>query len=176
MKMNLQLMSVLLAFGLSVGCAKKSTPSSASSKGSNSDTSSSGTNGSKNGTSTDDVSSKNGADLGIDTSKLPGIYFDYDQSSVNDDGRSKLQTIATALKGKKIKVTVEGHCDERGSNEYNLALGERRSQSVKSYLQKLGVSSDRVAAISYGEERPSVNSSEESGWSKNRRAELVIAQ
>ena len=171
MKMSLQLASVVLGLSLSMGCGKKATPSSTSSTGN-----AAGTSATNNGVSSEDASSGNSANGGFDASKIPVIYFDYDQASINDEGRTKLQTIATTLKGKKAKLTIEGHCDERGSNEYNLALGERRSQAVKSYLQKLGVASDHVAAISYGEERPAVNSAAESAWSKNRRAEIVVSQ
>jgi peptidoglycan-associated lipoprotein len=72
----------------------------------------------------------------------------------------------------EVNVTIEGHCDERGSDEYNLALGERRAKAVKSYLAALGIAPDRLSTISYGEEMPATVGRDESAWSKNRRAEF----
>jgi peptidoglycan-associated lipoprotein len=73
-------------------------------------------------------------------------------------------------------VQVEGHCDERGSIEYNLALGERRAQSVKNYLTQLGIEASRLSTISYGEEKPAVDGHDEAAWEKNRRAEFTLSQ
>jgi len=105
----------------------------------------------------------------------PDVYFDYDESSLSDDARAKLARNADLLKGQgQFLVTIEGHADERGTNEYNLALGERRSNAVRDYLGSLGVGGDRLRTISYGEERPVCTQSEESCWSQNRRAHMVI--
>jgi peptidoglycan-associated lipoprotein len=105
----------------------------------------------------------------------PDVYFEYDESSLSDDARGKLARNADLLKAQgQFLVTIEGHADERGTNEYNLALGERRSNAVRDYLGSLGVSGDRLRTISYGEERPVCTESEESCWSQNRRAHLVI--
>jgi peptidoglycan-associated lipoprotein len=105
----------------------------------------------------------------------PDIYFDYDESTLTDDTRDKLSRNADLLKSRtEFSVTIEGHADERGTNEYNLALGERRANAVRDYLGSLGVSGDRLRTISYGEERPVCTQTEESCWSQNRRAHMVI--
>jgi peptidoglycan-associated lipoprotein len=105
----------------------------------------------------------------------PDVYFDYDESTLTDDTRDKLSRNADLLKSNaQFLVTIEGHADERGTNEYNLALGERRANAVRDYLGSLGVATDRLRTISYGEERPVCTQSEESCWSQNRRAHMVI--
>lgn len=107
---------------------------------------------------------------------LETVYFDFDKSDLRQDARDVLSKNAEALL-KKIadaKVKIEGHCDERGSDEYNLALGERRAKSVAKYLTTLGIKANRISTISYGKEKPAVQGSDESAWSKNRRAEFVI--
>ena len=103
------------------------------------------------------------------------IYFDYDESSLSDDSRDKLARDADLLKSKpQFSVTVEGHADSRGTNEYNLALGERRANAVKEYLGSLGVAGERLRTLSYGEERGVCSEETESCWSQNRRSHLVI--
>lgn len=104
---------------------------------------------------------------------LNTVYFDYDKSNIRDDQKMSLDENAKKLRDYRPedKVMVEGHCDERGTVEYNLALGERRASSVKNYLTKAGIKKDRVETISYGKERPVAMGSDESAWSKNRRAE-----
>jgi peptidoglycan-associated lipoprotein len=110
--------------------------------------------------------------------KLPGfqtVYFDYDKSDIREDARPALRQNADKLNsGKFGVVTLEGHCDERGSAEYNLALGERRATSAKNYLVALGVDPNRVQTISYGKERPAVLGSDESAWAQNRRDVTAI--
>ena len=104
---------------------------------------------------------------------LETVYFDYDQSVIRDDQRATLGNNANAIKGMGLaKVTVEGHCDDRGSDEYNLALGERRANAVKQYLVDSGVTA-AVDTVSYGESRPAVQGSDDSAWRMNRRAEFV---
>lgn len=102
------------------------------------------------------------------------IYFDYDQATLNSEARSVLQKMAADIKNRTNKINIEGHCDERGSNEYNLALGESRARAVKDYLKKLGVSSDKINTTSFGEEKPADLGQGEGAWAKNRRAELVV--
>jgi peptidoglycan-associated lipoprotein len=103
------------------------------------------------------------------------VYFSYDESSLSDDSRTKLSRNADLLKAQmRLNMTIEGHCDERGTNEYNLALGERRASAVKSYLSSLGVTADRMRTLSYGSERPVCTEHEESCWSQNRRAHMII--
>ena len=103
------------------------------------------------------------------------VYFDYDESTLSDDTRDKLSRNADLLKGNpQFSVTIEGHADSRGTNEYNLALGERRANAVKDYLTSLGVDGSRLRTLSYGEERPVCTEDVESCWSQNRRGHMVI--
>lgn len=114
---------------------------------------------------------------GTSGSSLATVYFDYDSYTIRSDARESLKANAQWLKqSPKVRIQVEGHCDERGSTEYNLALGERRANAVKSYLSQMGVGGNRVSIISYGEERPANPASNESAWAENRRAEFVITQ
>jgi peptidoglycan-associated lipoprotein len=109
--------------------------------------------------------------------KIPGfqtVYFDYDQADIRDDARGALRSNADRLNAGGLgTVTVEGHCDERGSTEYNLALGERRANAVKRYLVDLGVPSNTLRTVSFGEDRPAVQGHDESAWRYNRRADFV---
>lgn len=101
-------------------------------------------------------------------------FFDYDRYNIRRDQRGKLDTVAECMKGNPApdQLTLEGHCDERGTEEYNLALGERRAEAVKRYLSNVGVDSAKLNTISYGESRPSAYGSNEESWSKNRRVEF----
>ena len=104
------------------------------------------------------------------------VYFAFDDYTLNADGQSKLTRLADKLKGSAgAVVQIEGHCDERGSVEYNLALGDRRAQSVKNFLSQLGVDAGRLSTISYGEEKPAADGHDEGAWSQNRRAQFVIS-
>lgn len=106
--------------------------------------------------------------------RLPVIYFGFDQDSLTETSRNDLKKVAGALRTlKTTELSIQGHCDERGSNEYNLALGDRRARSVRDYLVNLGVARNLLDTVSYGEERPADLGSNESAWAKNRRAELV---
>jgi peptidoglycan-associated lipoprotein len=103
------------------------------------------------------------------------VHFDYDAYNVTDEARSVLQRQAAWLqKYPSVRVTIEGNCDERGTREYNLALGARRANSVKEYLVSLGVSASRVDTISYGKERPICTESDEACWAQNRRGVTTI--
>ena len=103
------------------------------------------------------------------------VHFGYNEYSVQDEDKTTLQRQAAWLqKYPAVRVTVEGHCDERGTREYNLALGARRANAVKEYLVSLGVSSARVDTISYGKERPICTESDESCYSQNRRGVTTI--
>ena len=100
------------------------------------------------------------------------LYFSYDKSDVNSEGRMKIRTLAKLINDNDLNVRVEGHCDERGTREYNLALGEKRAKTVAELLIINGVSSDKIQTVSYGEEKPIVNGSNERSWSQNRRASV----
>jgi peptidoglycan-associated lipoprotein len=97
------------------------------------------------------------------------VFFAYDQSTISPEGQQILQRQSEWLKRySQVSVTIEGHCDERGTREYNLALGERRAQAVKNVLVALGISAGRIQTISYGKERPIVVGSDEAGYAQNR--------
>jgi peptidoglycan-associated lipoprotein len=103
------------------------------------------------------------------------VFFDFDQFSVRQDQRAVLDRQAAWLKKyPEVTVTVEGHADERGTREYNIALGNRRATAAKNYLVALGINPNRVQTISYGKERPAVAGSNEQAWSQNRRAVTVV--
>lgn len=105
---------------------------------------------------------------------LQPVYYDFDRSSIRSDARSALRKNAEWLKANPDeKVKIEGNCDERGSNEYNLALGQRRAASAKKYLVDSGISSRRISLISYGEEKPACRESNEDCWQENRRSDFV---
>jgi len=104
-------------------------------------------------------------------------YFDFDKSDIRSDAHSALTQTAGFLKSyPQVKVMIEGHCDERGSTEYNLALGDRRAQAAKDFLVSLGVASDRMQTVSYGKERPFCNEHTEACWQQNRRAHFAMAK
>jgi peptidoglycan-associated lipoprotein len=115
------------------------------------------------------------------SSEIQDAYFDYDKSDVRGDARDALTRDAAALKAilaefPNATITVEGHCDERGSAEYNIGLGDRRASSSKDFLVSLGVPENRLKTISYGKERPQCTESNESCWQKNRRAHFSPGQ
>ena len=106
---------------------------------------------------------------------LRTIRFDFDKYDIRDDQVPVLQSNASWLKAHSdLKVVVQGHCDERGTIEYNLSLGDRRARSVKKYLADLGVSEDRMRTVSYGKERPIDPGHDEDAWAKNRRGEFEL--
>lgn len=109
------------------------------------------------------------------------VFFDYDKSEVREDARATLQRDADALKSilndfPSAVISLEGHCDERGSAEYNIGLGDRRAAGVKEFLTQMGVPSDRIKTVSYGKEKPFCTDSNEECWQKNRRAHFVGVQ
>ena len=106
---------------------------------------------------------------------LEDVFFDYDKSVLRDEGRASLQKNAEWLKRwGSTRITVEGHCDSRGTAEYNLALGERRAGAARDYLISLGIAADRVLAVSKGKEQPFCREENESCWSQNRRGHFII--
>ena len=106
------------------------------------------------------------------------VYFDFDKSDLSPEAREALTKNAAVLQKSMpdVKIRIEGNCDERGSAEYNLALGERRAKSALQYLLTLGVKSDRLSIISYGKEKPAVEGSDETAWAKNRRDEFTVVK
>jgi peptidoglycan-associated lipoprotein len=111
----------------------------------------------------------------FESSLLKPIFFDYDKYDIRPADTEILKGNSALLKKfPNMKIQIEGHCDERGTNEYNLALGERRANSTKKYLTSLGITADRVSTISYGEEKPMDPAHNEEAWTKNRRAHFLI--
>ena len=105
------------------------------------------------------------------------VYFDFDKSNIREDQRERIEKNASFLKeDPAVKVRIEGNCDERGTNEYNMALGERRAISAKKYLSNLGVHEDRMHTISFGEEKPLLRGHDEYSWAQNRRDDFVIVR
>ncbi len=103
------------------------------------------------------------------------VFFEYDQATLTGESRNLLQKKAGFLKKHpEVQITIEGHCDQRGSSDYNLGLGQKRADSVKNYLQDLGIAGNRLATVSYGKEQPLEPDMNESAFAKNRRGHLVI--
>lgn len=108
---------------------------------------------------------------------LADVYFDYDQAALSDAARAILEKHALWMQThRSAKVTVEGHCDERGTTDYNLALGEQRARAARDYLVNLGVAGERITTVSYGKERPLDPASHEAAWAKNRRAHFLVSR
>ncbi len=108
---------------------------------------------------------------------LRDIYFDFDRYDVKAEDKPVLRAVADwMLENPDVKLVIEGHCDDRGTSEYNLGLGDRRAKSTKDYLITLGVPADRLQTVSYGEEKPLCTESTEECWAKNRRAHFVVLQ
>jgi peptidoglycan-associated lipoprotein len=109
--------------------------------------------------------------------RVRDVYFDYDMYDVRSDAVPVLQANADWLRAHpKANIVVEGHCDERGSAEYNLGLGDRRANSTRDYLLSLGISGNRIRTISYGKERPQCTEANEGCWQRNRRSHFVLAR
>ena len=133
-------------------------------------------------------SSSDGASVDSSTAEIQGgsqedlivnvgdrVFFGYNSSALDTDAQELLQDQAAWLKQySDVAITIEGHCDERGTREYNLALGEQRAQAVKNWLILLGIDTSRVSTISYGKERPAVVGSNDGAWSQNRRSVTIV--
>ena len=112
----------------------------------------------------------------VEAPRFGTIYFDYDQSFIRDDQRTAMNANAELLfRNQQLSVVLEGHCDERGTDEYNLALGQRRADAVRQFLIDYGIPAQRINTVSYGEQRPAVDGANESAWSKNRRCEFTVS-
>ena len=111
------------------------------------------------------------------TREVQDAFYDYDRADIRTDARDALSKTAQFLRSyPQIRVVVEGHCDERGSTEYNIALGDRRAEAAKTFLVSLGVAADRMQTVSYGKERPFCTESNEECWKQNRRAHFTMAR
>ncbi len=108
--------------------------------------------------------------------EVKDAFFDYDKADIRTDARDALSATAKFLNSNsQVKVVLEGHCDERGSTEYNLALGDRRAAAAKQFLVSLGITADRIETVSYGKEKPFCSASTEECWQQNRRGHFVIS-
>ena len=154
-----------------VGCATTETSSSAGSSGTGSEFR-------DDPLGSEDSRGVTGSDVGESAlgsvSALAPVYFEYDRFEIREDAKSALASNAKAIQENSGwgVITIEGHCDERGSEEYNIALGELRARAVKKYLSDLGVSSGRLDVVSFGEAKPAVMGHDESAWRYNRRSEF----
>lgn len=118
-----------------------------------------------------------GALAGGESSPLADVRFEYDSASLTDEARATLEKHALWLQGRRdARVTVEGHCDERGTVDYNLALGEQRARAARDYLVSLGVAAERLRVVSFGKERPLDPGRDEAAWAKNRRAHFAVSR
>ena len=123
----------------------------------------------------DELFSRTSLDELNSTSPLDPVFFNYDEADVLSDARAILQRNADWMnKWPSTQIMVQGHCDERGTNEYNLSLGDERASAVRDYLVSLGISGDRVATVSKGEEEPFCSDAHEGCWSRNRRGHFTV--
>ena len=170
------------AAGSSASESSAASSSTSSSSGSGSDSSSGSSSSSSSSTSTSDSTSGSDSSLTYDTNPQTAlikvgdrVHFDYDSAELDDDSRATLDRQVEFLnQNPSIMISIEGHCDERGTREYNLALGEKRASSVKDYLIASGVNSARISTVSYGKERPQVLGSNSAAWKMNRRSVTTI--
>jgi len=168
--MNRSLVLCLFAALLVAGCSKtkKDEPAATVDKGTGKDS------GAQTYAAGQDAAGKASALDNDPTLQVRVIYFDYDSSEIAPQYRGAVDAHAAFLaKNPGRTVTLEGHADERGSREYNLALGERRAQSVRNMMTLQGVAATQVRTTSYGEERPAAEGSDENAWSQNRRVEII---
>ncbi len=166
--------SVILVFFVAACATKpKDSADSSSTGANNSDSSVSSEDGTITETAGSGVVAGSQEDLIVNVGDR--VFFGYDSSDLDSDALELLQDQVAWLKqNSNVSVTIEGHCDERGTREYNLALGEKRAQSVKNYLIGLGINPDRVSTISYGKERPAVVGSNDGAWAQNRRSVTIV--
>ncbi len=126
------------------------------------------------GTEDDDLSAMSSLDDPTSLLSVRIIYFEYDSSDVKSEDRTTVEAHAAYLvENPSTIITLEGHADERGSREYNLALGERRAQTVQRQMTLIGASPDQIRTVSYGEERPAIDDHDDYSWSQNRRVEII---
>ena len=160
--------SLLIALAMA-GCASDKTKSPGTSEGGGKDgTAETSPSGDKSGSSATPLKGQKNAEL----LSQRRVYFAFDSSAIDDEGRAIIEAHAAQLANSQTKVTLEGNGDERGTREYNLALGERRAQSVERMMKVLGVAGNRIKVVSYGEEKGLCQEHNESCWRQNRRVEI----
>jgi len=169
------LASALLVFFLAACSTTPKDTADSSGSGSTSTSSDVSSSGETETESTESVSIEPGSQEDLIVNVGDRVFFNYDSAELDSDAQELLQDQVAWLKQySNVSVIIEGHCDERGTREYNLALGEKRAQSVKNYLINLGISADRVSTISYGKERPAVVGSNDGAWAQNRRSVTIV--
>lgn len=164
-KLRLSL-AIVVAMTVLAGCSSNKNADSGANAGANGGLNTGSTSGSAYG----DGSGSNGSDY-AQNGRI--VYFDFDRYTLNAEGQAVVDRSLSAIKAGS-QVRLEGHADERGTREYNLALGERRANAVAQYLEANGVAKSRIEIISYGKERPADNGHDESAWAKNRRVEVIL--
>ena len=170
--LNLIALSLVISTALIAGCAKRPATTAASAPA---PTGTAATTGSTGGAAATTPPARPSPKEFTAIPELKPIYFDFDKYDIRPGDAKVLDTNAQWLKSNAEQlVLIEGHCDERGTNEYNLALGERRAKSTMNYLVSQGVQAGRITIISYGEERPVCTQHNEECWSKNRRAQFLV--
>ena len=169
------LASALLVFFLAACSTTPKDTADSSGSGSTSTSSDVSSGSSDESSSSESASIEPGSQEDLIVNVGDRVFFNYDSSELDSDAQELLQDQVAWLKQySNVSVIIEGHCDERGTREYNLALGEKRAQSVKNYLINLGISADRVSTISYGKERPAVVGSNDGAWAQNRRSVTIV--
>lgn len=163
-KLRLSL-AIVVAMTVLAGCSSNKNADSGANNGANS-----GLNGGASGSAYGDGSGSNGSDY---AQSGRTVYFDFDRYTLSAEGQAVVDRSLSAIKSGS-QVRLEGHADERGTREYNLALGERRANAVAQYLEANGVAKSRIEIISYGKERPADAGHDESAWAKNRRVEIIL--
>jgi peptidoglycan-associated lipoprotein len=134
----------------------------------------SNTSGSGNDTASEDEVITPGSQEDLIVNVGDRVFFGYNSAELDSDAQELLQDQVAWMKQYDVSITIEGHCDERGTREYNLALGEKRAQAVKNFLITMGISDSKISTISYGKERPAVVGSNDGAWSQNRRSVTTI--
>jgi len=163
--MNLKIIAAFATVLLLAACASSEKPATTADNGT----------GASNGAAAGQATPGSAQDFQVNVGDR--VFFDYDSYEIRPDAQDTLKKQAAWLQQyAQYRVTVEGHCDERGTREYNLALGERRANSVKNYLVALGVDPNRLQTISYGKERPAVEGHDEASFAQNRRGVTVLTQ
>lgn len=161
--MRFKIVSLIAVAGVVAACGTAPTSETASTSGS----------GAASGTSASNIVPGSAEDLKVNVGDR--VFFGFDRYELTPEARYTLQQQAAwMITNSSVNVVIEGHCDERGTREYNLALGERRASAVSDYLMTLGVPATRVSTISYGKERPEDPASNETAWAKNRRGVTVV--
>ncbi|MEQ9607062.1 MAG: peptidoglycan-associated lipoprotein Pal [Kiloniellaceae bacterium] len=167
--------SLVTTFAAALLLAACSTPSEEASTTSGSGTSSTGTTSQSGDTGSTIARPAPGSQEDLTVEVGDRVFFDYDMYNIRADQRGTVEALAAWLDtNPSVTLSIEGHADERGTREYNLALGERRANSVRDYLVALGINPARLSTVSFGEERPAVLGSNESAWAQNRRGVFVV--